>query len=89
MINRYQKAWIWFWYNDMTRIFLVLFPSYFVILIPLLLWFGVSGEMLGKTLGIVYLYIFAWAAIDSDYSKLEKIGLDVWRRPLGKKGDDS
>jgi len=79
-----KKAWIWFWYNQWTRIFVVLIPTYFVILIPLLKLLGVPEETFNKYLGLIYMGIFWWAVFDNDFSKLRHIGLDEHRRPLDK-----
>jgi hypothetical protein len=78
------RAWIWFWYNNTTRFLVVLFPSYFVIVVPLLQFLGLEGEAFRRTLALVYLAVFAWAVKDNNYSNLERIGLNVDRRPLEK-----
>jgi hypothetical protein len=80
--NRLKRAWIWFWFNDMTRFLLVLIPSYFALLIPILLYLGIQGEALRKALSLTYGLVLLWAMADNDYTKLKRIGLDVNRRPL-------
>lgn len=77
-----RNAWVWFWYNDVTRCVVVLLPSYFLVLVPLLLWLGMPPEAMKPVLSLVYTTVLCWATIDNDYSKLEDIGLDVNRRPL-------
>lgn len=76
------RAWIWFWYNNTTRCLVVLFPSYFVLIIPALLQLELSDEAFRRTLALVYFAVFAWAVRDNNYANLERIGLDVERRPL-------
>lgn len=82
--RRFVRAWIWFWYNNATRLFVVLFPSYFIFLIPALQHVGLEDQTFRQTLSFVYLAVFGWAVLDNDYSNLERIGLDVERRPLTK-----
>ena len=84
-MSKTKKYWIWFWYNDITRLCFVMFPLYFIILIPLLIWMGISEEAFKKILSIVYLSVWAWALVDNDYSNLRKIGLDENRKPLSEK----
>jgi hypothetical protein len=83
--NRLKRAWIWFWYNNTTRFLLILFPSYFAVVIPALMYLGIEGEALRHTTSFIYLMGILWAMLDNDYSNLERIGLTVDRRPLRKK----
>lgn len=76
------RAWIWFWYNNTTRFLVVLFPSYFLFVIPLLQSLGLEDQAFRRALTLVYLAVFAWAVLDNNYANLERIGLDVHRRPL-------
>ena len=82
MKTRLRHAWIWFWYSDWTRLFVVLLPSYFVIVLPMLYALGVQGETLRETAIALYLGVFGWAMLDNDYTRLEEIGLDAYRKPL-------
>jgi RsiW-degrading membrane proteinase PrsW (M82 family) len=81
---RLRHAWIWFWYSDATRLLLVLLPGHFVVTLPL-------GYALGMREGLrdwaVFTYVagFVWAMSDSDFTRLEEIGLDAHRRPLRRK----
>lgn len=80
--NKLTRAWISFWYNDRTRLLGVIFPSYFVLLVPALLALDLHHELLVDILAAVYVVIFAWALLDNDYSNLRRIGLDEYRQPL-------
>lgn len=84
-ISTVKKCWIWFWYSDITRLLVVLVPSYFIILIPILLYCGVQGETLRQTLTFTYIGVFMFAMMDNDYGNLNKIGLDVNRKKLKNK----
>ena len=86
-MSNLKKIWIWFWYNDITRLFVVIIPSYFIILIPCLMMLGLTAEIIKYMLCIVYVFVFSWAIIDNDYSNLRKIGKDEYRRPLKEKDD--
>lgn len=80
-INKFKCAWIWFWYNDITRLCVLLgLPTIIIILIAILL-FG-SGEYLRIIAGVSYILFFGWAVIDNDYSKLRHIGMDEYRRKI-------
>lgn len=74
--NPVKRWWILFWYNDITRLLVVLIPSYFVVLIPLLLYLDLSGETIRNVLTVVYLCIFCWGVLDNDYTNLHRVGLD-------------
>ncbi len=80
-INKFKHVWIWFWYNDATRICIALG----VHLAPiglLLSLFGADGETIRDTLAVVYIVVLVWAFLDNDYSNLRKIGMDEYRRKL-------
>lgn len=77
----FMRKWIWFWYWDVTRIFCMLgLPV--LPLVWLLAYVGVSGEERRTYCLIAYFSMFCWMALDSDYSKLRRIGLDEYRNPL-------
>lgn len=77
--NRLKKAWIWLWYNDITRLSLFLgIPVLFIILKSLFK----MDESFDSIFFIGYLSIFIWAIIDNDYSNLRRIGMDEYRRKL-------
>lgn len=82
--NKLKRAWIWFWYSELTRVLLILFPSYFIFLIPTLLYAGVGAESMAPILTGVYMAGFLWAITDNDFENLRRIGLDVYRQPLKK-----
>jgi hypothetical protein len=82
--NKLKRAWIWFWYNNTTRFLLILFPSYLALVIPALLYLNFTGEAMRHTISLIYVAGIFWAMMDNDYSQLERIGLDVDRRPLRK-----
>lgn len=78
------RTWIWFWYNDLTRMAVVLgIPAGLITLAAALC--EVSGEALRSTALWSYGGLFAWMFVDNDYSKLRRIGLDEERRPLHTK----
>jgi hypothetical protein len=81
--NRFKRAWIWFWYSNATRLLLVLLPTYFVVLLPALAQLGLDVDQQRAIATITYLALLSWAIKDNDYTQLERIGLDVNRRPLG------
>jgi len=84
-ITKIKKYWIWFWYNEWTRIFIVMIPSYFIFLIPLLMWLDINEKIFRLILCITYVFIFCWAILDNDFSNLRKIDMDEYRRPLKNK----
>mgnify|MGYP001250052153 CR=1 FL=1 len=81
-INPLKRAWIWFWYNDVVRFLVILIPTYFVVVIPLLFFVGVPPKYMGNTLSLIYMIGCVWAMLDNDYSNLRRIGLDEYRKPL-------
>lgn len=80
--GKVQHAWIWFWYNDFTRMFIVLIPSYFIFVIPFLIWLQLEEETFKTTLCTIYMIVLAWAFSDNDYTNLNKIGLTTDRRKM-------
>jgi len=81
--NRLKRAWISFWYRDITRIFLVLFPGHYLLTMPLMIWVGVTGENLRTFASFSYIGVICLAIADNDFSgNLARIGLSVYRRPL-------
>lgn len=81
-MSKIKKWWYRFWYNDKTRIFGVMIPSYFIVLIPLMIWIHIPEEYFRGILSFIYIMIFSWGVIDNDYSKLRETGIDEYRKPL-------
>lgn len=88
-MSKTKKCWIWFWYNEWTRIFFVMIPSYFIILIPILICLGLKEEDIRFVLCIAYIGVFFWGVVDNDFSNLRKIGMDENRRSLKKENKDA
>lgn len=82
--NKMVRAWIWFWYNDATRICIMIGVPIMPALIVSYAIFG-PGEYLREVAMATYLLFFGWAMADNDYSNLRRIGLDEHRRKLGRK----
>lgn len=80
--GRFHGAWIWFWFNDWTRLLIVGLGGHLLFFIPLLYALGVQGESLRSAAIGLYIAVFGWAMVDNDYTNLHKIGLDVYRSPL-------
>ncbi len=76
------RAWIWFWYNDVTRLLGVMFGLHLVVVLPVLMALGLQGENLRHGVVGAYVFVLAWAFLDNDYSQLRRIGLDEYRKPL-------
>lgn len=81
-VSKLEYCWIWFWYNDITRMFVILIPSYMFLLIPFLKWIGIPFEYFDEIAVAVYLTVFVLGLTFNDYSQLRKIGLDEYRRKL-------
>lgn len=80
-MNKYKRFWISFWYNDSTRIAVVLG----VPIIPLYVCLSLIGVDFKYSVYICEFFYFSlilWAIIDNDYSNLRKIGMDEYRKPL-------
>ena len=79
--RKFVRAWIWFWYNDVTRLAVLLgVPA--ILAAVVLAGLGVDGEARKNGVLATYVAFFMWALLDSDYSQLNRIGLTVYRRPL-------
>ncbi|MDD5151925.1 MAG: hypothetical protein PHC28_15845 [Flavobacterium sp.] len=75
--DKFKRFWIWFWYNDYTRIFWVLLPIPSIIIITLLMYIGLPGQYAADLLITTYLGLLIWGIYDNDFSKLERIGRNV------------
>ena len=42
--NPLTRTWIWFWYNDATRLLLVLFGWHLLLVVPILAMMGIDGS---------------------------------------------
>lgn len=80
--NRLVRAWIWFWYNDVTRFLLILLPGHFIITLPILMYFEVSGEFAKNFAIFSYMLGIVFAMCDNDYTNLHRIGLTTDRRKM-------
>lgn len=79
--RRLVRAWIWFWYNDITRTCVLMGLHLPFVLLGSYALFG-PGEYLRNVAIGAYLAVFFWAMVDNDYTQLERIGLTVYRKPL-------
>lgn len=69
-------AWTWFWYNTVTRIFVVLIPTYMIAVIPFLQYvIKVPANDMANSLSAIYLMVFMIAVWDNDFSKRAKYGI--------------
>lgn len=82
--NKFICAWIWVWYNDITRLCIVVGMPSFIAVIMARAFFG-PGEHLKCVAMATYIGFFAWALLDNNYSNLRRIGLDEYRRKLNVK----
>ena len=79
--NKFTRAWIWLWYNDVIRI------STFVgvpVVPTFMLSYIVTGNyQVSKTIAIiVYVALIILMMIFNDYSNLRRIGMDEYRNKL-------
>lgn len=78
-----HKAWIWLWYNDITRLMVLIGVPVIPVLVLSYYVFG-PGEYLRLLAGASYIVFFCWAMLDNDYSNLRRIGLDEFRNKITK-----
>jgi len=82
VFRKLNYIFIWTWYNDWFRLFVIMTPTYMVFLIPFCLWIGVPNEYMKNVLFSVYLIGLGLAFVYNDYSNLRKIGMDENRNTL-------
>lgn len=69
-------GWAWFWYNTVTRFFVVLIPTYMIAVIPFFIHVvKVPPSDMANSLSAVYLIVFMLAVYDNDFSKRTKYGI--------------
>ena len=61
-----KKLWRKIWYNTTFRICFIMFPSYFVVLIPFMIWIEVPENIFREILCVIYMLIFAWGVVDNE-----------------------
>jgi len=71
-----RKAWIRFWFNDYTRVIGVALGGHLLITGPwifvILSHFDVL-EHFRTVVAFLYSFIFIWAMLDNDYTKLDDL----------------
>jgi hypothetical protein len=81
--NKFKRAWIWLWYNDITRLCVMIGLPTIALLFAVGLIFG-FGEYLRFVAMVHYVIMFGWMMLDNDYSNLRRIGLNEHRQALTK-----
>lgn len=79
--NKLKRAWIRFWYNDITRLLFVLLPGHYLFTLPILVYFGVDGEIIKSFAMFSYVLVFCAGMCFSDYTNLHRIGRDTNGNP--------
>ena len=67
-MNKLYAAWIWFWRNDMTRLFVVVIPTFLIVVLPVFYFLGVRGEDLYTVATVLWAMGIVWALVESDFS---------------------
>jgi len=79
--NKFKRAWIWLWYNNITRICVLIGLPVIPVVAVANIMFG-RGEYLRLVAAMAYIFFLGWALIDNDYSKLRSIGMDEYRMKI-------
>ena len=79
--NKLKRAWIWLWYNDVTRFAVQLGLPIIPVILLVAYFFGV-GEYLRTVAMFAYMFTFGWMIIDNDYSNLRRIGMTEYRKKI-------
>jgi len=79
--NKLKIAWIWLWYNDITRIFFMSgIPLIPIVYLAFILGFPVDHlRMLAMTVYAIFMILMI---IFNDYSNLRRIGMNEHREKL-------
>lgn len=83
-VSTLERAWIWFWYNDFTRVLVVMMGVHLIPTVFLLRYFEVCGDVAKWLIIAQYSVVFYLAMIYNDYTNLRKIGMDEFRNKLPK-----
>jgi hypothetical protein len=79
--NKLKIAWIWIWYNDITRLsFMAGIPLIPIVYLAFI--FGFPPEHLKKLAMGIYALFMIWMFADNDYSNLRRIGMNEYREKL-------
>lgn len=79
--NKFKRAWIWLWYNDKTRLCVLLGLPTLLIIFILLVVFG-DRDWVRFFAMVHYVGMIYWMLLDNDYSNLRRIGLNEYRKKL-------
>lgn len=79
--NKFKRAWIWFWYNDITRICILMGLPIIPVVFTVGVIFGFDEYLRGVAM-FAYTFTFGWALLDNDYSNLRRIGMNEYRKKI-------
>ena len=79
--NKFKRAWIWFWYNDITRVCILMGLPVMPTVFAVGFFFG-AGEYLRVVAMLTYALTFGWVMFDNDYSNLRRIGMNEYRKKI-------
>lgn len=79
--NKFKRLWIWLWYNDITRLSIMIGLPLIPMAIICIFLFG-GGEYLRYLLLTMYTFLICWMLIDNDYSNLRRIGMNEYRERI-------
>jgi len=79
--NRFKRAWIWMWYNDITRLCALIGLPTAALILVIGFVFG-FGEYLRVVAMLHYYVMLGWMLLDNDYSNLKRIGLNEHREKI-------
>jgi len=81
-MNKFKRWWIWIWYNDITRIFLVMCPIWAVFAVILMAYLKIDFPIIRPVITGLWGILFLLMVTDNDYSNLRRIGLTEYRKPI-------
>lgn len=76
--RKLTRAWVRCWFSDCFRMGVVLLPTYFVVVLPLLYLVGVPASAMSNTAAFIYAMGFVWAMCDNDYETRWRVGQDPY-----------
>ena len=87
--NPIKRFLIRLWYSDWFRLFFIICPVWlFALTVILWIIFHGYGGPIRFGLGVTYIVVFSAGLFFNDYEQLNRIGLDVYHKPLSEEDED-
>jgi hypothetical protein len=79
--NKFKRAFIWIWYNDVFRLICMMGVPVLPVFISMVV-LGFPIELVKTVTAVLYVLLIGVLWLFNDYSNLRRIGMDEYRKRL-------